>query len=83
VRESPAADEDEIVGGEEVAEVPVGQRAMVRGIAAALEPVELERLERIDRRDLVVHEDAAPGLRHAGQLGERQLGPAHVVKRAP
>ena len=34
-------------------------------------------------RDLVVHEDAASGLRDARQLGDRELRPADVVQRAP
>jgi hypothetical protein len=58
VREALAPDENEIVHREEVAKVAVGQRAVMRRIAPSLEPVELERGERIERRDLVVDEHA-------------------------
>src|SRR6185436_13532003 len=47
-------DEDEPVGLEEVAKVGVGKRPGVRRIACALEAIELERRQRIDRRDLIV-----------------------------
>ena len=54
--------EHEPVRLEEMPEVDVRERARVRRVARALEAVELERGERIDRRDLVVDEQAAtPG----------------------
>ena len=77
-----AAQQREPVRGEEVAQVAVRERAVVRRVAAALEAVELERRERIHRRELVVDEHAAAGTRHARELRDGELGSAHVVQRA-
>src|SRR5439155_17847054 len=73
VRVVLAADEDEVVRREQVAEVAVGKRAVMRRIARSLEAVELEGCERVQRRDLVVDEDASPGPRDAHELRQSQL----------
>jgi len=53
----------------------------VRGVARALETVEVERRERIRRGDLVVDEDPASRRRHARQFRDDPLGMRDVVQR--
>ena len=55
----------------------------MRRVAGALEAVELERGERVGRRDLVLHEDPAAGRCHARELGEHELRAPNVVEGAP
>src|SRR5206468_5620096 len=68
---------------EEAAEVRVRERPRVRRVAGPLEAVELERRERVGRRELVLDEDPAARYRHPGQLGYGELRPPHVVERPP
>ena len=77
------AEQHEAVRLEERAEVAVGEQARVRRVALALEAVELDRRERVERRELVDHEDAAARPRHTRHLREHELGPRDVVKRPP
>ena len=53
----------------------------MRRVARALESVELERDERVDRRDLVDDEHEAAGAGDADELRDRELGARHVVER--
>ena len=76
------ADEDELVRVGEAAHVDVREQPRVRRVAGALEPVEVEPGERIDRRDLVDDKHVAPGARDARELGDDELGPCDVVERA-
>src|SRR4029077_2146261 len=50
-------------------------------IARALEKRELDRSERIHRRDLIDDEDRAAGPRDADELGHQKLRPRRVVRR--
>ena len=76
------AAQDEVVRIEEAAQIGVGEDARRRRIAGALELRQLDRCERVDRRDLVDDEDGPAGARDAHELGDEQLGPARVVQRA-
>ena len=58
MRLEAGADQDEVVGLEELPEVDVGQGPRVRRIACTLEAIEIQRGERVHGRDLVVDEDA-------------------------
>src|SRR5581483_12466472 len=72
--------EHEAVRLEQRAKVDVGQQTGVRGVAGALEPVELERRQGIRRRDLVDDQYPAAEPGDAGELRNGQLGPGHVVE---
>jgi hypothetical protein len=80
VRLDLRADEHQAVRLEERAEIAVGEQPRMRGVAGALEAVELERDERVDRRELIDHEQAAAAARHARHLGEHELGAVDVVQ---
>ena len=54
----------------------------MRRVAETLEAIHLEAEERVDRAELVDDEDPAAGLRDAGELRDRELGPADVVEDA-
>src|SRR2546423_6093674 len=73
--------QDQSVGLEQRADVDVGQQTSVRGVAGALEPVELEALQRVRRGDLVDDQHPAAEARHPGELGDGELGPRDVVQR--
>ena len=64
------------------AQVAVCEHSGRRRVASALEAIELERGERIDRRDLVDHENRRAGPRDPRKLRHDQLGPPGVVQRA-
>ena len=72
----------EPVGVEERAQVGVGEHARRRRVARDLEPVQLERGERIDRRELVDDEHRAARASHAHELCDHELRPVDVVQRA-
>src|SRR5207244_7349210 len=73
--------QDELVRVEEAAEVGVGKRSRVRRITCALEAIEIESNERIDRCDLIVHEDSSARRGDARQLGDCPFGSGDVVER--
>src|SRR5207247_752486 len=73
------APEHEAVRVEERAEVDVGEDACRRRVACALEAVQLERDERVDRSDLVDDEQRPAGPADAHELREHELGPRDVV----
>ena len=52
----------------------------MRRIARALEAVELDRVQRIDRRQLVDHEQASARPGGSRHLREHDLGPRDVVE---
>ena len=80
VRVDARADQHQRVRLEERAEVAVGEQPGVRRIACALEAVELERVERIDWRQLVDHEQASARPGGSRHLREHELGPRDVVE---
>ena len=75
------AEQDEAVRLEELAEVDLGQQAGVARVTGPLEAVDRVRLERVDRRELVDHEHPAARAGDAGELGDHELRPPHVMER--
>ena len=73
--------EHEAVRVEEASEVDVGEDARHRGVAGALEAVQLDRRQRIPGRQLIDDEHRAAGLEHPVHLGEHELRPGDVVER--
>jgi hypothetical protein len=74
------AQQNELVRIEEAAEVGVGKRPRMRGIARAFKAVEVERGERIGRRDLVVDKNPPAGRSHARKLRDRTLRARDVMQ---
>ena len=65
-----------------MSQVALGQQPGVAGVAGPLEPVDGERVEWVDGRNLVDHQrpPADPG--HANELDDDELRSRHVMKRA-
>ncbi len=75
-------EEHEVVGVEVAADVRFGEQPLVRRVAQMLEAILLEAQERVDRAELVGDEDLPAGTRDARELGDGELGPAHVMQHA-
>src|SRR5947208_2645316 len=81
LRRAPLAQEGEAIRFEEAAQILVGKEPLVAGVACALEAVDSERVERVDRSELVddEHAPARPG--DACELRDDELRAVHVVQR--
>jgi hypothetical protein len=76
------AQQPQAVRVEEPAQVGIGEDARRRRVACVLEARQVERDQRIRRRELIDDEDRSARARDACELRDEQLRPRRVVQRA-